>query len=317
MKRILCLMCIVLASFPNVSAQNEDITNETVIELLNDGFSSSDIIGLLETSSNRNVTFSVAYMRELKEAGASSDLIQYLQKISKTDFGMEGVYWYNTEDSKPMKIYRSQFEQEENSFNMGTVAGAALAGAAIAAGISGNLPSPGAGAAIGAGTVLLASTGKDVQKLTIMGTTSKNVVNTTRPVFRFYLPKQSPDQFAKEADNWYYGIMNQIMSPNEFQLVIMKQKKNRRVFPSEASYSVAGFSSSNAKKRVVVDFQIEEVNNNTFDIIFNEDLVPGEYVFFWKNGLSSEIFKQHVFGFDFSIPGAEVEEEVKSKKKNK
>ena len=307
-------MCIVLASFPNVSAQNEDITNETVIELLNDGFSSSDIIGLLETSSNRNVTFSVAYMRELKEAGASSDLIQYLQKISKTDFGMEGVYWYNTEDSKPMKIYRSQFEQEENSFNMGTVAGAALAGAAIAAGISGNLPSPGAGAAIGAGTVLLASTGKDVQKLTIMGTTSKNVVNTTRPVFRFYLPKQSPDQFAKEADNWYYGIMNQIMSPNEFQLVIMKQKKNRRVFPSEASYSVAGFSSSNAKKRVVVDFQIEEVNNNTFDIVFQEDLQPGEYVFFWKNGLSSEVFKQHVFGFDFTISGAEVDNTGKKRK---
>lgn len=310
-------MCIVLASFPNVSAQNEDITNETVIELLNDGFSSSDIIGLLETSTNRNVTFSVAYMRELKEAGASSDLIQYLQKISKTDFGMEGVYWYNTENDKPVKIYRSQFEQEENSFNMGTVAGAALAGAAIAAGISGNLPSPGAGAAIGAGTVLLASTGKDVQKLTIMGATSKNVVNTARPVFRFYLPKYSQDQFAKEVDNWYYSIMNQIMSPNEFQLVMMKQKKNRRVFPSDASYSAAGFSSSNAGKRVVVDFLIEEINNNTFDIVFNKDLEPGEYVFFWKNGLSSEIFKQHVFGFDFSIPGAEVEEEVKSKKKNK
>lgn len=317
MKKLVCLLFVAMLSYTCANAQNEEIDNATVIELLQEGFSSSDIIGLLETSSNRTVTFSVTYMRELKDAGADSELIQYLQKISKTDYGMEGVYWYNTDDSKPMKIYRSQFEEEENSFNMGTIAAGALVGAVAASALAGSAPSPGAGAALGAGTVLLASTGKDVQKLTIMGTTSKNVVNTTRPVFRFYLPKQSPDQFAKEADNWYYGIMNQIMSPNEFQLVIMKQKKNRRVFPSEASYSVAGFSSSNAKKRVVVDFQIEEVNNNTFDIIFNEDLVPGEYVFFWKNGLSSEIFKQHVFGFDFSIPGAEVEEEVKSKKKNK
>lgn len=303
MKKFILLFCLTLATFTTVKAQNETVTNQTIIELLKDGFSSEDIIGLIENSSTRTVTFSIQYMRELKEAGADSSLIQYLQKISKADFGMEGVLWWNTGE-KPKKIYRSQFEKEQSGFNLGTLAAAAVVGTVAASALSGSKPSAGTGAALGAGTVLLASTGKDIQKLVIMGQTSKNVVATSRPIFRFYLPKGNKDSFAKEADNWYYSIMNEVQSPNEFQLVKMKQKKNRRTFVDGASYSVAGFEGSNAKSRVVVDFEINEINNNTFEITFNQDLEPGEYVFFWKNGLSSDLFKQHVFGFDFCVAGA-------------
>ncbi|MCQ2219882.1 MAG: hypothetical protein MJZ12_00730 [Prevotella sp.] len=303
MKKFILLFCLTLATFTTVKAQNETVTNQTILELLKDGFSTEDIIGLIENSSTRTITFGVQYMRELKEAGAESNLIQYLQKISKADYGMEGVLWWNT-DSKPKKIYRSQFEKESKSFNLGTLAAAAVVGTVAGSALAGKAPSAGTGAALGAGTVLLASTGKDIQKLVIMGQTSKNVVTTTRPIFRFYLPKHDKDSFSKEADNWYYSIMNEVQSPNEFQLVKMKQKKNRRTFVDGASYSIAGFEGSNAKNRVVVDFEINEINNNTFEIVFNQDLEPGEYVFFWKNGLSSELFKQHVFGFDFSVAGA-------------
>lgn len=303
MKKFILLFCLTLATFTTVKAQNETVTNQTILELLKDGFSTEDIIGLIENSSTRTITFGVQYMRELKEAGAESNLIQYLQKISKADYGMEGVLWWNT-DSKPKKIYRSQFEKESKSFNLGTLAAAAVVGTVAGSALAGKAPSAGTGAALGAGTVLLASTGKDIQKLVIMGLTSKNVVTTTRPIFRFYLPKHDKDSFSKEADNWYYSIMNEVQSPNEFQLVKMKQKKNRRTFVDGASYSIAGFEGSNAKNRVVVDFEINEINNNTFEIVFNQDLEPGEYVFFWKNGLSSELFKQHVFGFDFSVAGA-------------
>lgn len=304
MKKIILFFLLTFAAVANVNAQNETVTNETVIELLKEGFSSEDIIGLIENSSTRTITFGIQYMRDLKEAGADSNLIQYLQKITKNDFGIEGVMWWNAGE-KPKKVYRSQFEREGSGMNLGTLAVAAVTGVAVGSALAGKAPSSGTGAALGAGTVLMASTGKDVNKLVIMGNTSKNVVSTTRPVFRFYLPKNSKDSFSKEADNWYYSIMNEVQSPNEFQLVKMKQKKNRRTFPDGASYSIAGFSSSNAKSRVLVDFQINEINNNTFEVVFNQDLEPGEYVFFWKNGLSSEQFRQHVFGFDFSIPGAE------------
>lgn len=303
MKKFILFLCLSFIAFADVKAQNETITNQTVLELLKDGFSSEDIIGLIDNSSTRTVTFSIGYMRELKEAGADSNLIQYLQKISKADYGIEGLMWWNT-GSKPKKIYRSQFEKEEKAFNLGTLAVATVAGVAVGSALSGSKPSSGTGAALGAGTVLMASTGKDIQKLVIMGNTSKNVIEDKRPIFRFYLPKSNKDSFAKEADNWYYSIMNEVQSPNEFQLVKMKQKKNRRTFVDGASYSVAGFTGTNAKGRVVVDFDINEINNNTFEVTLKEDLEPGEYVFFWKNGLNNTLFKQHVFGFDFSIPGA-------------
>ena len=299
MKKILFTICLALASSMCAFAQNDEVTNATVLELLQEGFSSEEIIGVIETSSTRTIKYDINYLRQLKAAGADAKLTTYIQKIAKTDYGYEGLLWWNT-GGKPTKIYRSQFEKEQKGFNLGTLAAAAVVGVALGSSVSGNISS-GTAAATGAGAVLLASSGKDIDKLCIMGVTSKNVVKTTQPVFRFYLPKKDPTSFAKESDSWYYSIMNSIQSPNEFQVVKMKQKKNRRLFVDGASYSVAGFTGTNAKGRVLADFDINEINNNTFEISFKQPLEPGEYVFFWKNGLSNEEFRQHVFGFDFSV----------------
>lgn len=302
MKKILLVFCMALATSVAANAQNDEMSNATVLELLGEGFTSEEIIGAIETSSTRTINYSIDFMRKLKAAGADATLTTYIQKIAKADNGYEGVLWWNVGNGdKPQKIYRSQFEKEQKGFSLGTLALAAVTGVAVGSAISGDAPSSGVGAALGAGTVLLASTGKDIEKLCIMGESSKNVVRTTQPVFRFYLPKHDPESFKKEADNWYYGIMNEIQSPNEFQVVKMKTKKNRRLFIDGASWGVAGFSGTNAKGRVIVDFDIKEINNNTFEISFKEPLEPGEYVFFWKNGLANETFKQHVFGFDFCI----------------
>lgn len=299
MNKIFFTICLTLATFVAANAQNEEMSNATVLELLKEGFTTEEIIGAIEVSSTRTIKYDLDFMRKLKAAGADAALTTYIQKIAKVDNGYEGIYWWNGDKSQ--KIYRSQFEKEQKGFSLGTLAMAAVAGVAVGSAISGEAPSPGVGAALGAGTVLLASTGKDVEKLCIMGATSKNVVRTTQPVFRFYLPKHDPQSFKKEADSWYYSIMNEVQSPNEFQVVKMKTKKNRRLFIDGASFGIAGFSGSNAKGRVVIDFDINEINNNTFEVSFRQPLEPGEYVFFWKNGLSNEDFKQHVFGFDFCI----------------
>lgn len=300
--RRLFVFAALMAVVTIADAQNDEMSNETVLELLKEGFTSEEIIGALETSSTRTIRYDLDFMRKLKAAGADATLTTYIQKIAKADNGYEGILWWNTgNDGKPKKLFRSQFEKEQKGFNLGKIAAATVTGVAVGSVLSGNLPSSGTGAALGAGTVLLASTGKDIEKLCIMGATSKNVISTTQPVFRFYLPKHDPESFQKESDNWYYGIMNEIQSPNEFQVVKMKSKKNRRTFVDGASWEVAGFTASNSKGRVVIDFDINEINNNTFEVSFREPLEPGEYVFFWKNGLSNETFKQHVFGFDFSI----------------
>ena len=303
MKNFLITLVMLLSSL-NGFAQNETIDNQTVLDLLKEGFTSELIISTIETASTRTISWSIDYMRQLKEAGADNDLIMYIQKIGKTDYGYEGVYWWNAGE-KPMKLHRVAFEKEKKGFNLGTIG--AIAGTAYGVGniVGGRRVSGGEAAAVTAGVGVMMSSGKDIQKLAIMGKNAKMVMsgeNGRRPVFRFYLPKKDINSFAKESDNyWFYSVMNEIESPNEFQVVKMKQKKNRRIFPEKMSYTVAGFSGSNASTREIIDFQVNDINNNTFEVTFNQDLEPGEYVFFWKNGLSNEMFKQHVFGFDFTV----------------
>ena len=53
------------------SAQNEAINNETILTLLKEGFSSEEIIGAIENSTERTIQYSIDYMRQLKAAGAT------------------------------------------------------------------------------------------------------------------------------------------------------------------------------------------------------------------------------------------------------
>ena len=310
-KRMLMTACMAVIALI-ASAQNEAMTNETVLELLKEGFSSEEIIGAIENSTERKITYSIDFMRQLKAAGAEPSLTTFIQKIAKTDFGYEGILWWNpTGGGKPKKMFRTQFEKESKGFNLGTIAlmgaGALIAGSAI----SGNKPSDGVAAATAAGAVALMSSGKDVQKLMLPGATSKLQMegeNGRHPVFRFFFPKKENESFQQGADNWYQIVMSSIQNPNEFQCIKMQvkePKKNgkggRRLFPDKMSYSVLGFEGTNASNRNIIDFEINEINNNTFEVTFPKELEPGEYCFFYKGGLGSESFKEHPFGFDITV----------------
>jgi len=303
-----CLVIMTVAA----SAQNEKMNNETVLSLLKEGFTSEEIIGAIENSTDREITYSIDFMRQLKAAGAEPSLTTYIQKIARTDFGYEGVMWWNPSNGgKPKKLYRTQFEQESKGFNLGTLglmaAGAVIAGSAV----SGKSPSSGVAAATAAGTIALISTGKDIQKLMLPGASAKTQLegaNARNPVFRFFFPKNDNNSFEKSANNWYQMIMSAIESPNEFQCIKMQvkePKKNgkggRRLFPDKMSYSAMGFEGSNASGRTIINFEINEINNSTFEVTFPGGLEPGEYCFFYKGALSNDTFKEHPFAFDFSV----------------
>ena len=111
MKKIfLMLVCALALSVQVVNAQEEVVTNALIIQLLDEGFSDEEIIGFIEASSTREVKSDLQSMRELKKHKASPELIKYIQKLAKSDFGYDGVYWWNTSDGeKPMKLLRSRF----------------------------------------------------------------------------------------------------------------------------------------------------------------------------------------------------------------
>lgn len=310
-KRLMMTLCMAIMTLA-ASAQNEAMNNETVLTLLKEGFSSEEIIGAIENSTDRTIQYSIDYMRQLKAAGADAALTTFIQKIAKQDFGYEGILWWNpTDGGKPKKMFRTQFEKESKGFNLGTIAAMGAGALLVGSAVSGNKPSGGVAAAATAGTIAMMSTGKDIQKLMLPGATSKLQMegeNGRHPVFRFYFPKRDQESFKQGADNWYQIVMSSIQNPNEFQCIKMQVKEpkksgkgGRRLFPEKMSYSVLGFEGSNASNRNIIDFEINEINNNTFEVTFPKELEPGEYCFFYKGGLGSQSFKEHPFGFDFSV----------------
>ncbi len=305
MKKTIIALLLLLGGNAGAFAQNETVTNQTILDLLQEGFTSEEIIGAIENSSTRTITFDISFMRALKQAGASPELTTFLQKIAKKDMGYEGVYVWNPKDGgKPIKMYRSNFEKEGKGFNLGKLGATALTAYAAGSILGSHVPSGGEAAAVAAGTGLLMSSGKDVEKLVLPGAKAK-VTTGTQPVFRFYFNNDESMAFSQEAGNWYEMVMNNIQSPNEFQLIKMeikeKKKGSKRTFPDKMSYTVMGFEGVNSGKREVVDFEIKTINNTTFEVSFNQPLAPGEYCFFYKSGLNNQYFQVAPFGFDFSV----------------
>lgn len=306
LKRIL-LALLVIFCVTNASAQNETVTNQTVLDLLKEGFTSEEIIGAIENSSTRTITYNIEFMRQLKAAGADAELTKYLQQIAKKDMGYEGVYLWNPKaGGKPEKLYRTNFEKEAKGFNLAKVGGAVLGTYIVGSAFGGHTPGGGEAAAVAAGTSVLVTSSKDIKKLMLPGTKAR-VTTTNQPVFRFYLDKKEGTSFSQEGGNWYELVMNDIQSPNEFQLIKMdvkdakKKKGGRRVFPESMNYSVMGFEGSNASGRTMVNFDIKAINNTTFEVSFSQPLEPGEYCFFYKSGLNNKYFQVAPFGFDFSV----------------
>ena len=298
-KLFLMLVCALALSAQVVNAQEEVVTNALIIQLLDEGFSSDEIIGFIENASTREVKSDLQSMRELKQHNASAELIKYIQKIAKADFGYDGVYWWNTSDgSKPVKLLRSNFSVEQKKAGIGGFA-SAVAGGLIGDALGGGqsiVRGVAIGAALGGGKI-------KSESLALSGTHAAVVLSgdqASNPTFRFYFPKTEMDAFKGQADSWYYQWMNSIQSPNEFECVKLKEKKNKRTLPSGMDFSIAGFGSSTEGKKNVVDFEIKSINNTTFEVTFPNGLEPGEYCFFYKN-YQNEWFAQNICCFDFSV----------------
>ena len=298
-KLFLMIVCALALSTQVVKAQEEVVTNALIIQLLGEGFSDDEIIGFIESSSTREIKSDLQSMRELKQHNASAELIKYIQKIAKADFGYDGVYWWNTSDGgKPVKLLRSGFSIEQKKAGISGFA-TAVAGGLVGDALGGGqsiVKGVAIGAALGGGKI-------KSESLALSGTHAAVVLSgdqASNPTFRFYFPKTEMDAFKGQADSWYYQWMNSIQSPNEFECVKLKEKKNKRTLPSGMDFSIAGFGSSSEGKKNVVDFEIKSINNTTFEVTFPNGLEPGEYCFFYKN-YQNEWFAQSICCFDFSV----------------
>ena len=301
MKKLFAIMLVLFAAGA-INAQNEIVDNATVLKMLENGFSSEEIIGYIESASDRSVKMDMENMIKLKKAGAPAELITYLQSIAKTDFGYEGVYWTNVQSGEPVKLLPTYFQKEKKGFKGGA---AAIIGGASSV-LLGGIGSRGGAVATVAGATVLATTAAEVNKLVLPGGHAKVVLTgaeASNPVFRFYFPKAQNNSFDNGSDKlWFQNFLSAIQSPNEFKCIHLKSNKKgtKRSFAEGLKFTSTGFSSSTVSTKNMEDFTIKTINNNTFEVSFPNGLEPGEYCFIYNNGGNEEFLKR-VFCFDFSV----------------
>lgn len=78
-----------------------------------------------------------------------------------------------------------------------------------------------------------------------------------------------------------YGLVNknaQAVSPNEFKLVKLDVKKNKREYMT-GKISMAGRTDFSIDDKYLVNFKYEKLSGNTYKVIVPAGLKPGEYCF--------------------------------------
>lgn len=298
MRKLLFFLVMTFAAIANA----EVITNESIIQMLSKGYSTEIITGFIENADECALTADMESIDALMAAGADSYLITFIQKRVKTDFGAtDGLYWWNT-GGKPQKVNIVAISKESKGFG-GRLLGSAVRVAGTVAGVNAGSSGAITGSWI-AGDVLSSANFKS-DKLIIKGAQAHLRVADTNPVFRFVIPTSTEASF-NPADLWYYSWLSGIQSPNEFQLIRLQLKgkgnKANRAFPTGLKWGVGGFSKDTQDaNQEIVDFEIRQINNHTYEIFFPNGLEPGEYAFFYRDS-ENIFFREHLSAFDFSVP---------------
>lgn len=259
------LLCVVLIQ--PIYAQDEKITNSSILEMVKLGFSSDIIISKIN-SSTCDFNTSIDSLKVMKEMGVDNDIIIAMinhtpetnNKNNNTD--KSGIYYKNGNDF--IKILPSVFSGSQTN-TLATAFSYGLANTKI--------------------------------KSTMDGAHSSNVVSTNYPEFYFYFNANRQGDLGLSATNWWFSAAS---SPNEFALVELVIKKGRRELETGKINLYAGSTTGiDGKKTFKVNIEI--INDHTFKVTPQFFLDAGEYCFFFKGNIPHGGYSNQSV-FDFSIP---------------
>ena len=290
------VLTVVALSF-SIFGFAEVVDNGKIISMLQKGYSNSVITNFIESADEINLSADFDALNALMDAGADSNLIEYIQKIANNSNSLEaGFYWYNT-GAKPMQLEISPLEKgskgitgkiKDKMNNIGTS-------------IKNTIRRKSGETETWLPGELLTSPDFKPEQLKVSGEHSETIITMASPVFRFIKPNDQTS-YSDVETGWYYDWLENVKTPAEFQLIKLEPKgkgeKAYRQFPPKLTWSKAGFSSKNAKARNnLIGFKVNKVKDNVYEIIIDQKLEPGEYAFFFKDATSNLIRGLSVFDF--------------------
>lgn len=268
MKKTFLLLASVLFLHLSVLAQNEKLTNQSILDMIEMGFSEDVILTKIKTS-EVNFNTDIDALKTLKTKGVSDEIIKAIMngnnKQDTADNELKdsrtGIYINNNGEYK--KILPTVFSGTKTN-TLGSAFSYGIASAKI--------------------------------KSVMNNAQSTNVVQSETPEFWFYFTPKENDSFNVGASNWWFASAT---SPNEFALVKLKTKKNKRELET-GKVNVYSGTNIGVSEKNTIPFEIEIINDYTFKVVPKSPLEVGEYCFFYQGTIPQGGFTNQSV-FDFSI----------------
>ncbi len=249
-------LCLALAS---PLAAQEVLRNADIVMLLEAGLGEAAVIAKIETSKGEYKT-DTANLLAMKQQGVPSEVIAAMLKASVGPVELSnsspdplaphytGVYLMDdwSEQPRMWKIDPTSSSQTKT----GGILGYALTGGIASASV----------------------------KAVIPGGEAKDKSKSRRPVFYVYFDAAN----GSESGAFSTGFGASVLSPNEFSLVKLTPKNNRRE-ARIGSLNIAGAKSGVMDKDQIA-FSYEQIAQGVYKMQPDQDLAPGEYGFIYAVG---------------------------------
>ncbi len=266
MKRLLFIFLLGLLYINGNAQEQETLSNQSVIDMKELGFS-DDVIITKINSSDCLFDTSINSLKILKEKGISNEIIIAIMEVNKKDKenkqeqdnAISGIFY--KEDGKLKKIYPTTFSGTKMN-TLGTAFSYGIASTKI--------------------------------RSTMPRSTSQNIVKSTQPEFYFLFNSSNIDA---SLSNWWFSVAS---SPNQFVLVKLTPKRNSRELETGKVNIYAG-TEMGVSEDASIKFKSSAINDSEFKVTPESVLEPGEYCFFYQGSIPMGGYTNQAV-FDFSIP---------------
>lgn len=256
---------IVIAVFAfSTYAQEEILTNQTIVDMVGMGFSDQVIITKINESPNSFNT-DIESLRLLKEKNVSESIIVAMLNAKKSEKTTQTII----ENAKEGIFYISDSGEEVEI-----------------------LPT------VFSGTKVVEGILRNTEIASLPYSQSRNIINNNKPVFYFYFNKSNQNTtFNAGVENWWFKIAS---SPNEFVLIKMDKKKNERKIQIGRTSVWGPPINPEVDGKKIVPFKINKISNTKYEVSLEKPLDYNcEYCFFYQGQMPKGGNNQSVF--DFSI----------------
>jgi len=275
--RLRCLAAGVALSFAGV-AHAETLTNDTVVALLEAGLGEEAVIAKIETSEGDFVTDSKTLL-DLRAKGVPSSVVAAMVKNAS------GTIKYDDASPNPSVPHTPGFYMVDD--RSGAPRMRKIDPIASTQTKTGGLLGYAFTAGIASASV----------KAVLPGGTAQTQTTNRRPTFYVFFDPAGPAQ----SPVFSTGFGNAVISPNEFSLIDLMEKKDRRE-ARVGSLNIAG-AKTGVMDKDQIPFSYEQVSNYVFKVTPDVDLAPGEYGFLFAlvggsgPGISGGVAGARVFDF--------------------